>query len=34
MGNQCAGCGGAPEEGEMNMKIESQAKKTNTGARG
>jgi hypothetical protein len=31
MGNQCGGCAGAPEEGEMNMKVETQVRKANSG---
>lgn len=33
MGNQCGGCAGAPEEGEMNMKVETQARKSHSGVR-
>jgi len=25
MGNQCGGCGGAPEEGEMNMRVDQKS---------
>jgi len=28
MGNQCGSCAGAPEEGEMNMKVDTQVRKT------
>ena len=29
MGNQCGGCAGTPEEGEISMKVETQVRKTN-----
>jgi hypothetical protein len=31
MGNQCAGCGGDKEEGELNMRVEVQNRKAHAG---
>ena len=33
MGNQCGGCGGQPEEGELSMRADVHTRKTNTGNR-